>query len=82
MNRLLKIARTATPGTSVQFRKDKYSSSGIRSFLRDVLAMANAPVDGPRYIIVGVAFDSRGRKAMHGQNLRSPAKGNLRLLFR
>ncbi len=56
----------------MQFRKDKYGSSGIRSFLRDVLAMANAPVDGPRYI----------RYALHGQNLRSPAKGNLRLLFR
>jgi len=65
MNRLLKIARTATPGTGIQFRKDKYGSSGIRSFLRDVLAMANAPVDGPRYIIVGADFDSRGRKAMH-----------------
>jgi hypothetical protein len=65
MNRLLKIARTATAGTGVQFRKDKYGSSGIRSFLRDVLAMANAAVDGPRYIIIGVDFESRGRKAVH-----------------
>ncbi len=65
MNRLLKIARTATPGTGIQFRKDKYGSSGIRSFLRDVLAMANAAVDGPRYIIIGVDFESRGRKAVH-----------------
>ena len=65
MNHLLKIARTATPGTGVQFRKDKYGSSGIRSFLRDVLAMANAPVEGPRYIVVGADFDSRGRKCVH-----------------
>ena len=65
MNRLLKIARTATPGTGIQFRKDKYGSSGIRSFLRDVLAMANAPVEGPRYIIIGADFDSRGRKCVH-----------------
>ncbi len=62
MNRLLKIARTATPGTGVQYRKDKYGNSGIRSFLRDVLALANAAVDGPRYIIVGVDLDSKGRK--------------------
>jgi hypothetical protein len=27
--------------------------------------LANAPVDGPRYIIVGVDFDSRGRKSVH-----------------
>jgi hypothetical protein len=65
MSRLLKIARTATPGTGVQFRKDKYGSSGIRGFLRDVLALANASVDGPRYIVVGADFDSKGRKNVH-----------------
>lgn len=65
MNRLLKIVRSATPGTGIQFRKHKYGSSGIRSFLRDVLAMANASVEGPRYIIVGADFDSRGRKVVH-----------------
>lgn len=65
MNRLLKIARTATPGSGVQYRKDKYGNSGIRSFLRDVLALANAAVDGPRYIIVGADFDSTGRKKVH-----------------
>ena len=37
MNRLLKIARTATPGTGVQFRKDKYGSSGIRSFPGEII---------------------------------------------
>lgn len=65
MNRLIKVARTATPGTGVQFRKDKYGSSGIRSFLRDVLALANASVDGPRYIVIGADFDSKGRKNVH-----------------
>lgn len=65
MNRLLKIARTATPGTGVQLRKDKYGGGDLRSFLRDVLALANAPVDGPRYIIVGADFDSRGQKRLH-----------------
>jgi len=65
MNRLLKIARTATPGTAIQFRKDEYGNSGIRSFLRDVLALANAAVEGPRYIIVGTDFDDRGQKRIH-----------------
>jgi len=65
MKQLLKIARTATPGTGIQFRKESYGIGGIRSFLRDVLALANAPVDGPRYIIVGTDFDSRGRKSVH-----------------
>lgn len=66
MNNLAKIAQSATPGSGIQFRKDKYGSGGIRSFLRDVLAMANASVEGTRYIIVGADFDSKGRKRMHG----------------
>jgi len=62
MNRLLKIARSATPGTGVQFRDDAYGAEGIRRFLRDVLSMANAAVDGPRYIITGVGYDKKGNK--------------------
>ena len=65
MSNLLKIARTATPGTGVQFRKEKYGSSGVQSFLRDVLALANAAVNGPRYIVVGADIDSKGRKSVH-----------------
>ena len=65
MNRLIKIAQSVSPGTGIQFRKQGYGENGIRSFLRDVLAMANAAVEGPRYIIVGADFDSRGRKQVH-----------------
>ena len=65
MNRLSKIARSATPGSGIQYRKEKYGNSGIRDFLRDVLALANAAVDGPRYIIVGADFDSKGIKTVH-----------------
>lgn len=62
MNRLFKIAQTATAGSGVQFRKHSYGSGGIQSFLRDVLALANASVDGPRYIIVGAEIDSREQR--------------------
>lgn len=62
MNRLLKIARSATPGSGVQFREEAYGAQGIRRFLRDVLAIANAAVDGPRHIITGISFDKRGNK--------------------
>ena len=65
MNRLTKIAQAATPGTAVQLRANAYGSSGIRSFLRDVLAMANASVEGPRYIIVGADCDNAGRKSFN-----------------
>jgi len=62
MNRLLKIARSGTPGTGVQFCEDAYGADGIRRFLRDVIAMANAAVDGKRYIVTGVSFDRDRQK--------------------
>jgi hypothetical protein len=62
MSRLAKIARSASSGTDTQFRKHEYGGNGIRDFLRDVLAMANATVEGPRYIVVGVDFDKNGKK--------------------
>jgi len=66
MNRLARIVRSATPSTAIQFRKKAYGKSGVQSFLRDVLALANASVDGSRYIITGAEFDARGRKRMYG----------------
>ncbi|MDA0993347.1 MAG: ATP-binding protein [Proteobacteria bacterium] len=69
MNRLLKIARSVTPGTGVQFCEEAYGSEGIRQFLRDVLAMANATVGGNRYIITGIRFD--------GENLREVSSVDL-----
>ncbi len=62
MNRLLKIARSAAPGTGVLLREDAYGAQGIRRFLRDVLALANAEAEGPRYIITGIRYDSKGNK--------------------
>lgn len=34
----------------------------MREFLRDVMSLANAEVEGRRYIVVGVDFDDKGRK--------------------
>lgn len=64
MNPLARIARTATPSTAIQFRKQAYGKRGVHDFLRDVLAIANASVDGPRYIVTGVSFDQKGRKRL------------------
>lgn len=69
MNRLLKIAQSATPGADVQFRREPYGKRDIRRFLRDVIAMANAAVEGPRYIVIGAEFDARGKKRLHSVDL-------------
>lgn len=65
MNRLLKIARSASPGTGVQFRKSAYGVHGVRQFLRDIVAMANARIDGNRHIVVGIDFDRKGGRRLH-----------------
>ena len=65
MNRLLKIARSATPGTGVQFRKSAYGTHGLRHFLRDVIAMANATDSGSRLIFTGIEVDERGNRRVH-----------------
>ena len=66
MKRLARLVQSATPTTAVQFRKNAYGKNGVQSFLRDVLAMANAAVEGSRYIVTGAEFDARGRKRLLG----------------
>jgi hypothetical protein len=66
MNRLARIVRSATPTTAVKFCKRAYGKAGVEQFLRDVLSLANASVEGRRYIITGVEFDDKGRKRMVG----------------
>ncbi|MDJ0907233.1 MAG: ATP-binding protein [Woeseiaceae bacterium] len=66
MNRLARIVRSATPSTAVKFCKHAYGKSGIEQYLRDVISLANASVEGPRYIITGIEFDAKGRKHMPG----------------
>jgi hypothetical protein len=68
MNRLARIAQSATPTTSVLFRKNAYGREGVEAFLRDILAMANASVEGSRYIITGAEFDRKGRKRLFSIN--------------
>ncbi len=65
MSDLLAIVQSAAPGPSVQFRETAYGKDGIRIFLRDVIALANAPVEGARYIVVGMGYDRNGQKQIN-----------------
>lgn len=66
MNPILKIVRSAVPDTQLQLRPTAYGTAGIRHFLLDVIAMANASVDGRRYIITGVEINDKGKKMVNG----------------
>jgi hypothetical protein len=65
MNRLAKIVRSAMPGSGIQFCETAYGADGIRAFLRDVLALANASIHGNRYIVTGLSLDEKGQKRAH-----------------
>ena len=64
MKGLARLVQTATPSTSVHLRKSAYGRHGVREFLRDVIAIANASINGKRYIITGIEFDDKGRKRL------------------
>lgn len=62
MDRLAKLVRTAAPSAGLAFRARPYGRDGRRDLLRDVIAMANAPVEGPRHIVVGIETDAGGHR--------------------
>ncbi len=65
MKHFQQIIAAATPEAGVQFRSKPYGTDGIRDFLRDVMALANTSVEGTRHIVIGVGFDSKGRRQVH-----------------
>ena len=66
MLKLANIVQHAPAGPGVQFRRTAYGRKGTREFLRDVVAIANASVEGSRYIITGVEIDAAGRRRVTG----------------
>jgi len=63
-----RIIDGCAPDSGTHFRKKPYGLGGIREFLRDVIAIANADVDGPRFIIVGIEVDSGGHRSFRPVN--------------
>jgi len=66
MKHLASIIESATPSAATQLRGRAYGRGGVRDFLIDVMAMANADVEGPRHLLVGVELDAAGHKKING----------------
>lgn len=58
---LEEIIRYEHETTYVDFKREEYTKPKFHSFVKDVVSMANANVDGSRYIIVGVDLSNGGR---------------------
>jgi len=50
----------------LDFKKTIYRKEQYEELLKDVIGMANAVVDGSRYIVMGVKQDERGTCIIHG----------------
>ena len=66
MNRFHSIVTSASPGPGYKLRERAYVESRAGSFLRDIIALANAEAEGPRYLICGLGVDATGNRVHHG----------------
>jgi hypothetical protein len=51
--------------TGLDFKTVQYDKLKFSSFLKDVIAMANAHISGPRFIIVGIKVEPDGSRTYH-----------------
>lgn len=54
------------PHSGLVFREDAYGKGHNHELIRDVIALANAAVAGPRFIVLGVEVSARGRRRIRG----------------
>lgn len=55
------IIKSENESTYVDFKRISYSSKKWEDLIKDIMSMANAQIDGDRYIIIGVGFDEKER---------------------
>ena len=65
MKSLKDILAADASGAAAIFRAAPYAEANARAFLEDVLALANAEVEGPRYIVIGAEDDAGGSRQYH-----------------
>jgi hypothetical protein len=75
MSSLEKTIRTARAGDSVVLRERPYAQVEKQAFLRDVIGLANALVDGPRYLILGVRDQGAHQREFVGMTEAEIAEG-------
>jgi hypothetical protein len=66
MSSLEALIRSASAGPAIEFRERVYAEVERQGFVREILALANALVDGPRYLIMGVRDEGLGERQIVG----------------
>jgi hypothetical protein len=76
MSSLEKVIRSARAGPAIVFRERAYGELERKGFLREILGLANAFVDGPRYLIMGVRGDGPDDRVFVGISAADLSEAN------
>lgn len=68
MSRLKDLVQFETANSGLAFRKTPYGKPDREALLIDLLALANARVDGPRLLVLGVRDEVGGKRGLKGIN--------------
>lgn len=52
-------------GTRLDFKREQYQREKNKDLIKDIMSMANAPIDGKKYIVVGIKDKPDGEKEYH-----------------
>ncbi|HDX9580265.1 TPA: ATP-binding protein [Bacillus pseudomycoides] len=52
-------------GTRLDFKREQYQKEKNKDLIKDIMSMANAPIGGKKYIVVGVKDKPDGEKEFH-----------------
>lgn len=65
MDNLEWMIKYENESTNLDFKREQYRKENYTSLIKDVMAMANAAIPGPRYIVMGIKHKSDGTKEYH-----------------
>ena len=65
LNNLEWLIRYEREGTNLDFKREQYHKEKYQDLLKDIMSMANTPIEGKSYIIVGVKDKPDGTKEFH-----------------
>jgi len=68
MNNLEWLIRYDSEGTKLDFKREQYHKGNYQDLIKDIMSMANAPIEGKRYIVVGVKDTPDGTKEFSSIN--------------
>lgn len=66
MENIQDLIQYENENTSLDFKRDEYKKENYSSLLKDIISMANANIEGNRFIIVGLKPNSKGNRGIKG----------------